>query len=100
MLLCRVLVCLSIAALGVTRLTAQQAVSPADRFVEPFQIVGNVYYVAPEAEHSSYLITTPEGHILINTGYERQVPTIRGSVDKLGFKFGDIRIVLGSHAHR
>jgi metallo-beta-lactamase class B len=99
MLLRLVLVCVSIGVLGATRLIAQQAVSPADRFVEPFQIVGNVYYVSPEAEHSSYLITTPEGHILVNSGYERQVPTIRGSVEKLGFKFTDIRIVLGSHAH-
>ncbi len=67
--------------------------------VEPFQIVGNVYFVGPEAEHSSYLITSPEGHILINSGFERQLPTIRGSVEKLGFEFDDIRIVLGSHAH-
>jgi metallo-beta-lactamase class B len=67
--------------------------------VEPFQIVGNVYFVGPEAEHSSYLITTPEGHVLINSGYERQLQTIRGSVEKLGFEFGDITIVLGSHAH-
>ena len=96
---CRVLVGVTIAVLGATQLLAQQAVSPADRFVEPFQIVGNVYYVAPEAEHSSYLITTAQGHILVNSGYERQVPTIRGSIEKLGFKFSDIRILLGSHAH-
>ena len=67
--------------------------------MEPFQIVGNIYFVGPEAEHSSYLITTPEGHILINSGFERQVPTIRESVEKLGFEFSDIEIVLGSHAH-
>ena len=95
----RVLPVVTIAVLSATQLTAQQAVSPADRFVEPFQIVGNVYYVAPEAEHSSYLITTPQGHILVNTGYERQVPTIRASIEKLGFKLTDVRIVLGSHAH-
>jgi metallo-beta-lactamase class B len=93
-------VCLTIVTLAATRPSAQEAVSPADRFLEPFQIVGNVYYVGPEAEHSSYLITTPEGHILINSGFERQVTTIRGSIEKLGFRFGDIRIVLGSHAHR
>jgi len=68
--------------------------------VEPFRVVGNVYFVSPEAEHSSFLITTPEGHILINSGYERQLATIRGNVEKLGFEFGDIRIILGSHAHR
>ena len=80
-------------------LLAQQATRPADMLVEPFQIAGNVYFVSPEAEHSSYLITTPEGHILINSGYERQLSTIRGSVEKLGFDFGDISIILGSHAH-
>lgn len=73
--------------------------SPANKTVEPFKIVGNVYFVSPEAEHSSYLITTPQGHILINTGFERQVPIIRASIEKLGFKFNDIKIVLGSHAH-
>lgn len=96
----RLFACLTLAALASPGLAAQETAKPEDRFIEPFKIVGNVYYVAPEAEHSSFLITTPEGHILINTGYERQVPTIRGSVEKLGFKFGDIRIVLGSHAHR
>jgi metallo-beta-lactamase class B len=47
----------------------------------------------------SYLITTPEGHILINTDFEDTVPVIRASVEKLGFKFTDIKIILGSHAH-
>ena len=86
-------------ALSATPLLAQGANSPADTLVEPFQIVGNVYFVGPEAEHSSYLVTTPDGHILINSGYERQLATIRGSVEKLGFRFGDIRLILGSHAH-
>jgi len=89
--------CLLLATLGSTQLLAQGA--PADTLVEPFQIVGNVYFVSPEAEHSSYLITTPQGHILINSGYERQLATIQGNIEKLGFRFGDIRIILGSHAH-
>ena len=67
--------------------------------VEPFKVVGNIYFVGPESEHSSFLITTPEGHILINTGFDRQVPTIRESIEKLGFKISDIKIILGSHAH-
>jgi metallo-beta-lactamase class B len=75
------------------------AATPQNQFVEPFKVVGNVYFVGPEAEHSSFLITTPQGHILINSGFERQVPTIQASVEKLGFKFNDIKIVLGSHAH-
>ena len=42
--------------------------------VEPFKVISNIYFVGPESEHSSFLITTPQGHILINTGFERQVP--------------------------
>jgi metallo-beta-lactamase class B len=67
--------------------------------VEPFKVVSNIYFVGPESEHSSFLITTPQGHILINTGFERQVPTIVQSIEKLGFKTSDVKIILGSHAH-
>ena len=91
--------CVLLVTLGASPLLAQQATRPADMLVEPFQIAGNVYFVSPEAEHSSYLITTPDGHILINSGYERQLSTIRGSVEELGFDFTDIDIILGSHAH-
>src|SRR5207248_4151608 len=48
---------------------------------------------------SSFLITTPQGNILINSTYERNVPTIAKSVGQLGFKFPDIKILLGTHAH-
>jgi metallo-beta-lactamase class B len=66
--------------------------------VPPHKIIGNVYYVGTESL-SSFLITTPQGHILINSIFERNVPTIQDSVQKLGFKFEDIKILLGSHAH-
>src|SRR5678816_944543 len=65
---------------------------------KPLRIVGNVYYVGPSGI-SSFLITTPEGHILIDTGFETTVPRIRESVEKLGFKLSDIKIILNSHAH-
>jgi metallo-beta-lactamase class B len=64
----------------------------------PHKIIGNVYYVGTESL-SSFLVTTPAGHILIDSVYERTVPTIQDSVQKLGFKFEDIKILLGSHAH-
>jgi metallo-beta-lactamase class B len=48
---------------------------------------------------ASYLITTPEGHILINSNMEANVPMIRTSVESLGFRFSDIKILLISHAH-
>jgi metallo-beta-lactamase class B len=64
----------------------------------PHKIAGNLYYVGSE-QLASYLITTPEGHILINSDFEQTVPVIRASVEKLGFRFTDIKILLGSHAH-
>ena len=48
---------------------------------------------------SSFLVVTPQGDILINSTYERNVPVIRKSVEQLGFKYTDIRILLGTHAH-
>jgi metallo-beta-lactamase class B len=64
----------------------------------PHHIIDNVYYVGTETL-ASFLITTSEGHILVNTDYERNVPTIKDSVEKLGFDFDDIAIIIGSHEH-
>ncbi len=64
----------------------------------PHRIAGNLYYVGSR-DLASYLITTPEGHVLINSSLEESVPLIRASVEKLGFKFADIRVLLISHAH-
>jgi metallo-beta-lactamase class B len=64
----------------------------------PFRIAGNLYYVGSRGL-ASYLVTTLRGHILINSDLEANVPMIRGSVEKLGFKYTDIRILLISHAH-
>ena len=63
-----------------------------------FRIAGNLYYVGSRGL-ASYLIATPEGHILINSNLEANVPMIRASVESLGFKFKDIKILLISHAH-
>jgi metallo-beta-lactamase class B len=64
----------------------------------PHKIIGNIYYVGTKSL-GVFLITTPQGHILINSTYERNVPLIQKSVEQLGFKFSDIKILLGSHAH-
>jgi metallo-beta-lactamase class B len=69
-----------------------------DTAFPPHKIIGNIYYVGTEAL-GSFLVTTPQGDILINSMFERNVPTIKSSVEKLGFKFTDIKIILGSHAH-
>src|SRR5579863_4123771 len=62
------------------------------------RIIGNVYYVGSE-DLASFLIATPDGHFLINSGTEQTVPLIRSGVEKLGFRFSDIKILLESQAH-
>src|SRR5947208_14391276 len=64
----------------------------------PHKIAGNLYYVGSK-DLASYLIANPEGHILINSSLEESVPLIRASIEKLGFKFADVKILLISHAH-
>jgi metallo-beta-lactamase class B len=64
----------------------------------PHKIAGNLYYVGTESL-ASFLIVTSEGNILINSDYEATVPVIRDSIGKLGFRFAETKILLGSHAH-
>lgn len=83
-----------------TTLALAMSLGQADWY-EPFpahKVVGNVYYVGSK-DLATYLITTPEGHILINSGFERTVPLIQKSVESLGFKMTDVKIILASHAH-
>ncbi len=98
-------------ALAVAPLVAQIPQTPEDLIARnlgprdqvnkafpPHKIIGNVYYVGSQAL-GTFLITTPEGHILINSDYEVTVPVIKAGIEQLGFKFTDIKILLGSHAH-
>jgi metallo-beta-lactamase class B len=64
----------------------------------PFRIAGNLYYVGSRGL-ASYLVTTSEGHILINSNLEESVPMLRASIEKLGFKYDDLELLLISHAH-
>jgi metallo-beta-lactamase class B len=66
--------------------------------VEPYRIAGNVYYVGA-SDITSFLITTPAGHILLDGGFVETAPMIEANVRKLGFKLADVKILLGSHAH-
>jgi metallo-beta-lactamase class B len=66
--------------------------------VEPFRIAGNLYYVGTE-DLACYLVATPQGHILINTGLAESVSMIRSHIEKLGFKFSDIKIITTTQAH-
>ena len=64
----------------------------------PFQIVGNIYWVG-SYDLSSYLITSPQGHILVNTGVGDTARQIKKSVEELGFKMADIKILTATHGH-
>ena len=57
-----------------------RALRPADMPFPAHKIVGNIYFVG-ESRHASFLVTTPEGHILINSNYERNLPWVRESID-------------------
>ena len=66
--------------------------------VPPFRIVGNLYYVGAK-EVCSFLITTPQGHIILDGGFAETAPQIERNVAQLGFKIEDVKILLNSHAH-
>ncbi len=64
----------------------------------PFQMIGNVHWVGTY-DLSTYLITTPQGHILINSGLAQTVPQIQAGVESLGFKLKDVKILTATHGH-
>ncbi len=65
---------------------------------QPFRIAGNLYYVGTY-DLACYLITTPQGNILINTGLAASAKQIKNNIKILGFKFSDIKILLNTQAH-
>lgn len=71
---------------------------PESKPFPPFHIAGNLYYVGDNYQ-ADYLIVTSQGNILINSGYEDNAPMIKASIEKLGFKFNDTKVLLISHAH-
>jgi metallo-beta-lactamase class B len=66
--------------------------------IEPFRIVGNLYYIGAK-DISSFLFATPAGLIVIDTGSPEMVPVVASSIEKLGFHVRDVKIVLSGHAH-
>src|SRR5688572_18026173 len=68
------------------------------RAIPGFKIAGNLYYVGT-ADLAAYLVATPQGNILINGNFKEDVPSIRKSIEGLGFKYADTKILLISHAH-
>ena len=65
---------------------------------EPFRIAGNLYYVGATGV-TAFLLTGPEGHVLIDGGYPETAPLIIGSIAKLGFDIADVKVLLNTHAH-
>jgi metallo-beta-lactamase class B len=89
-------------ALGATTIAQTQNPAPANadwvKPFPPFKMIGNVYWVG-SYDLSTYLITTPQGHILINTGVGDTATQIKASVETLGFKMSDVKILTSTHGH-
>jgi metallo-beta-lactamase class B len=66
--------------------------------MEPFKILDNLYYVGSQ-NIASHLFTTPEGHILLDTGMPAMHQAVKGNIEKLGLKLSDLKIMISSHAH-
>jgi len=88
----------SLLTLFVSTPAAAQQNEEWTRPFEPFRILGNIYWVG-SYDLSTYLITTPQGHILINTGVGDTAKQIAASVEKLGFKMSDVKILTATHGH-
>jgi metallo-beta-lactamase class B len=75
---------------------------PWNHEVAPFRIVGNaqhaIHYVGT-SDMALFLLTTPAGHVLVDSGFAASVPRLRAGIERLGYHFGDIKVLLASHAH-
>src|SRR5499425_1699364 len=95
-------VALGAVAFAQSRNAARQDAAPNDpdwtRPFPPFRIIGNIYWVG-SYDLSTYLVTTPQGNILINTGVGDTAKQIKGSVEQLGFKIEDTKILTATHGH-
>ena len=69
-----------------------------NRPFSPYRVIDDIYYVGTN-EIAQFLITTPAGHILLDTGFEASVPQLRENIESLGFRYRDIKLILTSHAH-
>ncbi|NNE37380.1 MAG: MBL fold metallo-hydrolase, partial [Gammaproteobacteria bacterium] len=91
--------------IGMTTLTAQVPPTPGrddpvrQQAIDPFHIIDNIYFIGKTSHNPSYLFTSDEGHIIMDSTYEEFVPDIEANVRKLGFNIQDVKIILSSHAH-
>jgi metallo-beta-lactamase class B len=85
-------------AAGTARAQATEDMRQRNQPVEPFRIIGNVYYVGA-SDITSYLIVTPAGNIVLDGGLVETAPQIEANIQRLGFTVGEVKTLLGSHAH-
>ncbi len=94
-----------LAIVSIIAMASEHPVTPTDddpqrtERATAFRIIDNVYFVGARLHLPSYLITTPQGHILIDTSYDEYVPEIVDNIASLGFRVEDIKLLLSSHAH-
>jgi len=89
---------LPLLALALSASAAPSDARPDNRPFPAYRIIGNIYYVGA-SDIASFLVATPAGDILINSGYEDTPPIIRDGILKLGFRLHDVKILLNSQAH-
>lgn len=95
---CRILMVLLLISCAAASHSQASGSGSMNQPVEPYRIVGNLYYVGA-SDVTSFLVATPAGLILIDGGFAETVPMIRKNVETLGFKMEDVKILLNSHAH-
>ena len=86
---------------GDAQQSAIKQLKPQEIYIKPFpafRMVGNLYYVGTY-DLAVYLITTPQGHILVNTGVNDSTAPIKASIESLGLKFSDIKLLVATHGH-
>jgi metallo-beta-lactamase class B len=93
-----VICALLMVAAGSVRAHTQEQLAAGNEPVAPFRIIGNVYYVGA-SDVTSFLIVTPAGDILLDGGLAQTAPQIEANIQSLGFKPGDVKTLLNSHAH-
>ena len=93
-----VAVALVLVAIGTANGQADGTSREWNKPIPPFRIAGNLYYVGA-IEITSYLITTPQGHFLLDGGFVETAPQIERNIAQLGFKLSDVKYLLNSHAH-
>lgn len=89
---------ITLLSLAASAVLFAQNTSDWHREFPAFRIAGNLYYVGT-ADLAIYLVHTPQGNIIINSNFKQDLPALKKSIESLGFKYGDTRIVLISHAH-